>query len=87
VLAEEGEMEEANRAADERARQAAEKRAKEADPFGPCYAVSAEGARIGFMTCKECGACVLLGAEVDAPKVHAKWHEKLRHKKALRGGQ
>jgi hypothetical protein len=80
-------MEEANRAADERASQLEAERAKEADPFGPCYAVAAEGARIGFLTCKECGACIMLGMEVDSMAVHLKWHEKLRHKKLLRGGK
>lgn len=46
------------------------------DPkYSQYYAVEAEGHRIGLMSCRRCGALVLLGdADFDAAKAHDAWH-------------
>ena len=38
------------------------------------FAFDAEGHRIGLMTCKRCGAAVLLAKGEDGPKIHDEWH-------------
>jgi hypothetical protein len=50
--------------------------ASETNNFTAYFEVEAVGQRIGLMTCKKCGAAVLLGdaPPVDAPGLHIKWH-------------
>jgi hypothetical protein len=38
--------------------------------------IAAEGARVGFVTCAECGAALLLDPRepVNVPDLHAAWH-------------
>ncbi|MBP2522254.1 hypothetical protein [Rhodococcus sp. PvP104] len=44
--------------------------------FTPYVAVSAEGMRIGIMSCLTCGAAILLGAtKEDFGAIHSAWHE------------
>lgn len=45
------------------------------DNFTKAQAVAAEGARIGFVTCERCGAAVMLDMQIDAPSLHARWHQ------------
>jgi hypothetical protein len=50
--------------------------------FSNTTVIAAEGARIGLMTCKECGTALLLDpreTEIDVVKVHKEWH---RHNRA-----
>jgi hypothetical protein len=44
--------------------------------LSPMRAVAAEGARIGFVTCLECGAALMLdpAAPISVPRLHADWH-------------
>ena len=43
--------------------------------YGPGYAVHAEGHRIGFVTCLQCGAVVMLSGDADAMTLHREWHD------------
>jgi hypothetical protein len=47
--------------------------------YTPARAVQGEGARIGFITCTECGCSLLLDAadEVSVQEIHNRWHEKI----------
>lgn len=51
--------------------------------FEPVTAVVAEGARVGFATCKTCGACVLLDPRdtVNRATQHAEWHSTMKEEK------
>ena len=42
--------------------------------FTPYTAVPAEGCRIGLVTCRDCGAVVMLDETIDWPMVHRAWH-------------
>ena len=44
--------------------------------FEPATAITAEGARVGFAACKQCGAAVLLDPRdsVNKARAHAEWH-------------
>lgn len=48
--------------------------------FEPATAVSAEGARIGIATCKECGAAIMLDPRdsMNRARQHHEWHESQR---------
>lgn len=47
------------------------------DMFTPYRAVSAEGARIALLTCRLCGAVVMLDPQDDsATALHERWHSK-----------
>lgn len=49
------------------------------DPdFTGYRAVAAEGARVGFITCKKCGAGLLLDPKdtFDATALHREWHDR-----------
>lgn len=50
--------------------------------YTPAYALSAEGGRIGLVTCTQCGVCILLGADLDAMTVHDQWHRDLERDRA-----
>ena len=60
-----------------RARRRAERASKQGKPdVMPVTPVAAEGARVGFATCPECGAAILLDPrdERDRLAQHADWH-------------
>jgi hypothetical protein len=45
------------------------------DPiFTPAWAVLAEGARIGIVTCTVCGAALVLDNEIDVLDLHRRHH-------------
>lgn len=45
--------------------------------FTAATAMPAEGVRVGFVTCKRCGAAVLLDPRdtIDALAIHERWHQ------------
>jgi hypothetical protein len=47
--------------------------------FSNATALSAEGARVGLVTCQECGAALLLDPRDDTNvlKLHDQWHDEL----------
>ena len=49
-----------------------------ADTFTDATVIAAEGARVALLTCKECGAAILLDPrdDEDRPKQHAEWHKR-----------
>lgn len=49
-------------------------------PFAAPRTVVAEGARVGFSICLECGAAILLdpAESIDFEAHHEAWHEELR---------
>lgn len=46
--------------------------------FTNATAIHAEGARVGLITCRLCGAAILLDRRdgIDAPQVHRDWHDR-----------
>jgi hypothetical protein len=49
------------------------------DTFTPGTILSAEGARIGLVTCRDCGAAILIDPRdvtVNFMRVHYEWHAK-----------
>lgn len=48
--------------------------------FTALTAWSAEGARVGLVSCRSCGAAILLGGQlsVDTLALHVEWHAALR---------
>lgn len=50
-------------------------------PYTKVRAVLAEGARVALVTCKRCGAALLLDPadKVNVVKLHDDWHKKLEH--------
>jgi hypothetical protein len=52
--------------------------------YEPFIAVVAEGRRLGLMTCRRCGATVMLegaGGGMLAPVLHDEWHHRLAQKR------
>ncbi|WVX88653.1 hypothetical protein SEA_CHEESETOUCH_79 [Gordonia phage CheeseTouch] len=46
------------------------------DPtYSPAIPFSAEGSRVGLVTCLRCGAAVLLSMATDSIALHEQWHE------------
>jgi hypothetical protein len=44
--------------------------------FTEYYGIEATGHRIGLMSCKTCGAVVLIGdADFNSPTAHREWHK------------
>jgi hypothetical protein len=39
--------------------------------------VAAEGARIGFVHCVQCGAAVMLDMQIDSLVLHEEWHRRI----------
>lgn len=42
------------------------------------YELEAAGVHIGVMTCKRCGAAVILDKAASGPKLHDAWHESVK---------
>ncbi len=53
------------------------------DQFTQATMLAAEGARVGIVTCRECGAAILLDPRdtIDPLLQHRAWHEALEETK------
>ena len=53
------------------------------DQFTQATVLAAEGARVGIVTCRECGAAILLDPRdtIDPLLQHRAWHEALEDSK------
>lgn len=48
---------------------------RQAGGYTEYYALETEGGRVGLMSCRRCGALILIGdASFDAAKAHDQWH-------------
>lgn len=47
---------------------------EDAVTYSSAVAWSAEGARVGIVTCLSCGAAVFLSMDADSLGLHAEWH-------------
>ena len=58
------------------------------DMFSGARAILAEGARVGVVTCKQCGAALFLdpGDEFDVLQLHRDWHSRLNRIKRKADG-
>jgi hypothetical protein len=63
----------------------AAERADITDSFTRYRPVSAEGARIGVMSCLTCGAAIVLdpGDRTDMVTLHYRWHLQLEHEQGV----
>jgi hypothetical protein len=57
------------------------------EDFTPYSVIPAEGERLGILTCKVCGAAVLLDADIDWPRHHREWHALLDGRSELLAGE